>query len=250
MSTRAAGADGVTRDSLLSGAVTFLQPARGYRVNVDAILLAAFAAKDRRFARGVDLGAGVGAVSLVLAHLGAARRVDLVEQDATLAALARENLANAGCDGAVHELELGVAKLPAALIGADLVVANPPFFADGATRPARDPRVRRARSGALVPFLVAARELLPGPRARAAFAYPARSLSALLESAAREGLVAKRLRLVHADPRATARLALVELRRARAGGLVVEPPLFEWSARGVRSPELSALLDRPAGDRT
>ncbi len=241
---------GVTCDSLLGGAVTLLQPACGYRVNVDAILLAAFATRGRCLARGVDLGAGVGAVSLVLAHLGGARRVDLVEQDAALAALARDNLARAGLDGAVHQLELGGGKLPSELLGAELVVANPPFFAAEATRPARDPRVRRARSGALAPFLAAAREILPGPRARAAFAYPARSLAALLESAAREGLVAKRLRMVHADAGAAARLALVELRRARAGGLVVEPPLFEWSAPGVRSPELSALIERPASGRT
>jgi hypothetical protein len=54
---------------------------------------------------------------------------------------------------------------------------------------------------------------------------------------------------VHTTLAEPARLALVELRRARPGGLVVEPPLVEWNARGVRSVEISALLDRPRADR-
>jgi hypothetical protein len=35
---------------------------------------------------------------------------------------------------------------------------------------------------------------------------------------------------------------LIELRNAKPGGLVVEPPVVEWAARGVRSPELDALV--------
>ncbi|HEY3668042.1 MAG TPA: hypothetical protein VGL19_18695, partial [Polyangiaceae bacterium] len=61
-----------TSDSLYGGAVSLRQPARGYRVNVDAILLAAFAAQGRRAKLALDLGAGVGSVALGLHHLGAA----------------------------------------------------------------------------------------------------------------------------------------------------------------------------------
>jgi tRNA1(Val) A37 N6-methylase TrmN6 len=56
------------------------------------------------------------------------------------------------------------------------------------------------------------------------------------------GLVPKRLRLVHPEAAAPARAALVEFRRAKPGGLVIEPPLIEWSARGRRSAELGGLL--------
>jgi tRNA1(Val) A37 N6-methylase TrmN6 len=79
--------------------------------------------------------------------------------------------------------------------------------------------------------------------------YPARALVQLLEAGARHRLVAKRLRLVHTRADSEARLALLELKRARPGGLVVEPPLVEWIAKGKRAPELSALVGR-AGDRT
>lgn len=239
----------VTRDALLAGRVILLQPARGYRVNIDALLLAAFAAEGRRPSRVVDLGAGVGAVSLVFAALSGGARFDLVEPYGELAALARANLALAGLEGEVHELTLGPGARLDRLVGAELVVSNPPFFDAGTTRPARDPRVRAAREGALAPFVGAARRLLTSPRSRAVFAYPARSSAAVFESAAREGLVVKRLRLVHSDRESPARLALVELRWARPGGLVIEPPLYEWSAPGVRSAELAALTGDRAADR-
>ncbi len=71
----------VTRDALFGGRLTLFQPARGagYRTNVDAILLAAFAAADRKVRLAVDLGAGVGAVGLTLFFLRAAERVVFVE---------------------------------------------------------------------------------------------------------------------------------------------------------------------------
>ena len=65
------------------------------------------------------------------------------------------------------------------------------------------------------------------------------SLARILRTA---GLVAKRVRFVHAFADAPARLALLELRRAKPGGLVVAPPLVEWSAKGVRSAAVEAIL--------
>ncbi len=237
-----------TTDALLGGAVLVDQPSHGYRVNADALLLATFAA-ERRAALCVDLGAGVGAVALVLYHLGGARRLELVEIDAFAAGLAEQNMARAGASGAVHLVDLG-GGLPRALRQrADLVVCNPPFYEPAASRAPRDSRARVARTGSLAPFMRAAAAALRGPRARAAFAYPARSLQALLADAERAGLVAKRLRFVHADAASPARLVLVELRRARPGGLVVEPPLIEWSAPGRRSSELAALMAGRTGDR-
>jgi tRNA1(Val) A37 N6-methylase TrmN6 len=82
-----------------------------------------------------------------------------------------------------------------------------------------------------------------GRRACAYFVYPAPSLSEFLHVARRAGLVAKRLQFVHPFERAPARLALLELKRAKEGGLLVEPPIVEWAARGVRTGLLSDLTE-------
>ena len=239
----------VTRDALFDGELSLLQPARGYRVNVDALLLAHFCGA-KRVARLVDLGAGVGAIALALHHLGSVREALLVEKDPELVELARENLAHNAVSGTVHLFDLSGGRVPRGLASsADLVVCNPPFFEPRTGRDRAESAGRGARFGQLGPFVVAAAKLLGSQRARACFCYPAHSLALLLEEARAAKLVAKRLRLVHALGSEPARLALVELRRARPGGLVVEPGLVEWDAPGARSAELSALLDRRASGR-
>jgi tRNA1(Val) A37 N6-methylase TrmN6 len=229
-------------DTLFSGRLALLQPRRGYRVNVDTLLLADFAAMRRpRARRVVDLGAGVGALGLAYAFLGSAGRIDLVERDPVLARLSAENLVRAGAAGESYTTDLESEGLPRSLRGvADVVVANPPFFPEQAGTLANQAK-RGARSGPLAPFLRAAEAALGG-RAYAFFAYPAPALPDLLAAATEGSLVAKCIRFVHAFVDAPARLVLVELRRAKPGGLVVEPPLIEWAAPKVRSPEVAALI--------
>jgi tRNA1Val (adenine37-N6)-methyltransferase len=231
-----------TTDSLYGGAVTLRQPARGYRVNVDAILLASFAAAGRHARFAVDLGAGVGAVALGLHHLKAASRFALVECEQALLALAAENARDTALKAELccHDLTLG---LPEQLRQrADLVVSNPPFFAPGTGRHGPEAAKTLARFGDLGPFLDAAGAAVNGPRARVVFVYPARELSRFFGHAERAHLVPKRLRLVHADANTPARVALIELQRAKPGGLVILPPLLEWAAKGVRSSEVSAMI--------
>jgi tRNA1(Val) A37 N6-methylase TrmN6 len=232
------------RDTIFGGKVELVQPARGYRVNVDTLILADFSARHRpRARRLVDLGAGPGGLALGYCHLASAARCDLIETVPLLVDLARRNLAAAGVNGSVYQVDLAREGLPAELQAtADVVVANPPFFGEHASSPHADALRRRARAGALGPFLRAAAAAM-GSKARAYFVYPAPALPELVDGAATVKLVPKVLRFVHAFADSPARLVLVELRKAKPGGLVVEPPLVEWVARGVRSPALAALVD-------
>ena len=237
-------------DSLLGGDFQFQQPRRGYRVNVDSVLLAAFAANGPRVRRVVDLGAGVGVVGLLFRHFAPIEEVILVERDSEIAQVAEQNLQRAGARGRVIVAELGgdgaLAELERV---ADVVVSNPPFFRNGEHRPPRESERRGARMGELAPFLVSAARALVSSKARAVFAYPAPGLGELLAEARKERLVPKRLRFVHAFADSPARLALIELRQARPAGLVVEAPLVEWLEQGVPSPELAALNAARAADR-
>jgi tRNA1(Val) A37 N6-methylase TrmN6 len=243
----------VTRDTLFGGRVPLLQPARGsgYRTNVDAILLAAFAGEGKRPARlAVDLGAGVGAVALSLAYLGYAQKLALVERDPDLVRLARSNLLESGVAdlSTVHQGDLNDPLrtiAPGLLHRADLVVCNPPYVSpprDG--RPPKGPGATaraESRRGDLHPFMRAAADAL-GARSRACFVYPAQELVDLFALAREVELEPKRMRMVHGRQGRPARVALVELARGRRGGLSVQQALIETDARGRPSEELSALL--------
>jgi tRNA1Val (adenine37-N6)-methyltransferase len=231
---------------LFGGALTLHQPARntGYRVNVDALLLADFARRGpRRAKHAVDLGSGVGAVGLSLVHLGVAQRVTMVEIDAKLARLARQNAEENGWSALIAAMHADVRDLPRELHGkADLVVCNPPYVPPGRGRPPSG-AVRGAKYGELVCFIDAARAVA-GRRARVAFVYPAIELTTLLLVLRGRSLEPKRLRAVHGRADDVARVVLVEAVAGKAGGLAIEPPFLETQA-GKRSAELAALLAHP-----
>jgi tRNA1Val (adenine37-N6)-methyltransferase len=243
-SDAAGGPVPAVRDALFGGKIVLWQPKEGYRVNVDSLLLARFAAVCRPNARHlVDLGAGTGAVALAYGHWATFGTCTLLEREPLLGSLATRNLREAHLPGSALTVDVA-ADLPSALRGvADVVVSNPPFFSQGTRGPETGLRTR-ARSGPIDPFLRAAAAIM-GKRGYAFFAYPAPALPEFIASAARAGLVPKRLRLVHAFATTPARVALLELRRAKAGGLVIEPAAVEWLSPGCRSPELTALV---AGD--
>lgn len=207
----------------------FHQPARGsgYRANVDALHLAAFAMEGRRAKVAFDLGSGAGAVGLTLLQHSAASLVVFVEIDPEAARLAARNVSESGWDGRGEVLEGDVTKLSFARAAeADLVTCNPPYTEPSRGRAAPEPRRARARSGSLSVFVEAARRFA-GKRARVCFVYPAHDLGTLMATLRSAGIEPKRLRAVHARATTPARIVLVEGRAAKAGGLVVEPPLFE-----------------------
>lgn len=243
-----------TRDALFGGRLVLFQPERGtgYRTNVDALLLAGFAAATSPPARrptaarrpsalplAYDLGSGVGAVGLSLLRLSAARHVVFVEVDESAARMARRNLDANGWNGQGEVVHGDVRDVAISHRGAaDLVVCNPPYIAPGRGRVS--PSEAKARVGELSTFVEAARQLA-GRRARACFIYPATELVTLVSTLQAHGLHPKRLRLVHATPATPARVALIEARPGRPGGLSVVPPLVERVAQEYTA-ELQALL--------
>jgi tRNA1Val (adenine37-N6)-methyltransferase len=237
------GGQDSTEDALFGGRLVLHQLARGYRTNVDALLLAAFVASGPPRTHAVDLGAGVGPLGLSLLHFRAAARVTLVEVDAAAAALCRHNVQANGFESRATVVAGDVRAVSEGLRGAaDLVVSNPPYFAPGQGRVPLDERRALARMGELEHFARAARTFA-GRRARVAFVYPAASFALLVATFARAGLQAKRARFVHTSASSPARVVLVEAAAGKPGGLAVQPPLVERDASGAYALEMKRLLD-------
>ena len=124
----------VTHDHLLNEAVKITQPVDGYRVGTDAVLLAA--AISTASGRVLDLGAGVGGVSLCLAHRHNELQITAVEKHADLAALAQENGEVNGVANRLRVLTTDIRELPSVVAGSfDHVVSNPPYHNSHGTRP-------------------------------------------------------------------------------------------------------------------
>ncbi|MBV8393645.1 MAG: methyltransferase [Alphaproteobacteria bacterium] len=128
-----------TRDALLGGRVTLLQPRRGYRVAVDAVLLAAATAAGAGDSV-LDLGAGVGAVGLCLAARVPACRITCLDVQPALSALAQQNIDANGFGDRMGAVTHDIAQpLPAGLGPFDRVATNPPYLAAAVADPSPDP---------------------------------------------------------------------------------------------------------------
>ena len=133
-----------TEDAALGGRLVLRQPKRGHRFGHDAILLAA-AVDARPGEIAVDLGAGVGTAGLALAQRVPGLQVRLVEIDATLADLARENAARNRLADRVSVVSAWTSRQTRnaferhGMAGVDHVLMNPPF---------NDPAQCLARCGA------------------------------------------------------------------------------------------------------
>jgi tRNA1(Val) A37 N6-methylase TrmN6 len=128
----------LTEDTVMGGRVKLLQPRRGYRIAVDAVLLAA--AVDARPGDSVlDLGAGVGAVGLCIAARVAGCHVTGIELQPDLAALADRNVALNQAGNRVQTLVHDLASpLPPGLGPFDHVVTNPPYLTAAVADPPPD----------------------------------------------------------------------------------------------------------------
>lgn len=125
-----------TDDRLLGGRVRIRQPANGYRVAVDPVLLAAMVpAKSGQSV--LDAGCGTGAAIFCLAARVAGLDLTGLERQAVLAGYAQDGLA---LNGLTASARIVTGDLAQRATGAfDIVMTNPPF-ADSGTPPPDDSR--------------------------------------------------------------------------------------------------------------
>lgn len=134
-----------TEDDFLGGRVTLRQPAKGYRVGADSILLAA-AVSAGAGQRVLDVGCGTGAIAVCLAHRLPGVMVDGLELQPELAAHAEDNVGQNGLAGRVRIISGNLAAAPPDIArnAYDHVVTNPPYLDPG--RAMAPPDLSRARA--------------------------------------------------------------------------------------------------------
>jgi tRNA1(Val) A37 N6-methylase TrmN6 len=229
----------LTEDALLGGRVRLLQPRLGYRVAVDAVLLAAAVDADRQ-SRILDLGAGVGAVGLCIASRIADCHVLGVELQATLAALAERNAALNGLSERVRTIVHDLAEpLPAEIADFDHVASNPPYLAAAVADPPPDPAKALATVESTAPL---ARWLAIATRA----VKPAGTLTIIHRSDRLDEIAAHLERLGWGDltvkPLAPARRVLVRARRADTPVRHQRPALVLHRPDGGYTDQAEAVL--------
>jgi tRNA1(Val) A37 N6-methylase TrmN6 len=117
-------------DSLLDGQVIVAQPEDGYRVAVDAVLLAAAidAAPGQRI---LDLGCGIGSAALCLAWREPSLQITGLDRETAFLDFARSNVIANAIQERVGLMLGDVLDPPPELGRFDQVMANPPYLKSG-----------------------------------------------------------------------------------------------------------------------
>lgn len=129
MSLDLASTPATTEDWLLNGRVRLNQPATGYRVAIDPVLLAA-AVPAAAGQRALDLGSGTGAAALCLHHRVRDCRIVGLEIDPDMLTLARQNAQANDADDQVTFVCGEAVEPPPQIAGHefDHVFSNPPYL--------------------------------------------------------------------------------------------------------------------------
>ena len=214
-------------DAFLDGELRIIQSRRGYRFSVDALLLAEFVSITPDDVV-VDLGAGCGIISLLLAKKRQAGYIVGLELQEELASQARRNAGLNGLEERIAILQGDLRALPLAPRCADVVVCNPPYRKSRSGRINPDPRKAIARheiAMTLIDILAAGKTLLRSG-GKLALIYPANRLTEAFSRMRSQDLEPKRLQIIFPDSASHAKLAMIEGRLGGKSGLTILPPIF------------------------
>ena len=234
-----------TLDALFNGQLRILQGRKGYRFSLDAVLLATFAS-PRGAEKVVDLGAGSGVVSLILAKLHPNLAVTGLEIQETMVTWAQKSARLNQLESRVTILQCDVRRIAKVLPpgGADLVVCNPPYRkpTSGRISPNKEKRIARHEiAGSLIDFVRAGAYLLP-MNGRMVVIYPASRTVDLLGTMRPAKIEPKRLRMVHSFAGSEASLVLVEGVKGGRNGIEVHAPLIIYEKGKQYGAEVASIL--------
>lgn len=232
-----------TDDAMYRGAVRVFQHRRGYRFSFDAVLLAHEVARHRP-RHGLEFGTGSGIVSLCLATMLPDYRGEAFEVQASLAKLARENVARNGLAERIGVIETDVRSLNRVPAGATLVFMNPPYFGagEGTPSPNRERALaRHQENGSLLDLLRVAKEVAAG--GAVVFVYPGEREEGAVAALRGAGLTEIAVRRVL--PREESPAVFVVLHAGAAGNdsLRLLQPIVLHDASGAPTEAHLAIVD-------
>lgn len=225
-----------------------VQHAKGYRFGLDALLLATDLPPLPENAEIVDLGAGQGAVSCVIAAHNPDVCVTGIERQEGLSELFRQNVKRNGLGGRVRLVETDLrnrSNLRSHI--ADLVVSNPPYHEVGGGQ--KSPNLERAEAhqewhGGIHDFVGAA-QYLAKPGGYLKVVLPPKRLGAFRDALNSTDFGLQTLRFFHSTMDTSAYLFEALARRGTNPELEVLPPLVIYGLDGEYGSEVCGRIQGP-----
>ena len=233
-----------TLEDLQLGGLRLIQKKRGFRLGMDSVLLADFAA-IRREDWVADFGTGTGALPLLLLGRDKGARYEAFEIQEQLAETAARTMMLNGLENQVRIFADDAGRAGEILKpnSMDAIICNPPYGEPGSAlvNPMEERSVsRHQKDDTLWRYLKAAYRILKG-RGRIFLVYPAPQMLRLMRMMQEAHLEPKRFRLVYPRLEQAANLVLVEGMKDAKPMLHPLPPLIVAEQSGDLTNELKSV---------
>ncbi len=230
-------------DSIIYPDFRFYQPLKGYRINIDTVILYHFAAA-RAAGYVLEAGSASGVVSTLLSRRRKVTHVTGVEINAAAYGMSQQNRELNGCAGKVEFLHEDIKnyKLLFKPQSFDTIVTNPPFYKQGTGRLSKEQGLTVAHHEQLLTLedmFESARYLLK-PKGYCIMMFPCSRLDELLSET--RGFAVEVLRFIHRKQDRPADLFMMCARKGGGKQLRVVPPLFVHGNTGY-SEEVEHMLN-------
>ncbi len=123
-----------TVDKILRGKISIIQLKKGFRYGFDAVFLASFVngylkkLKKKKISL-VDVGSGVGTISLIIAYQNDKINITAIENNNTYLEIANENIIRNNFQKKINLMQGDIFNIDNDLMNRfDIVVTNPPFY--------------------------------------------------------------------------------------------------------------------------
>jgi len=225
--------------------IKLFQAKNGYRFSVDALLLENFISA-KRLEKGIELGAGSGIISILLAKRLKGSKIIAVEIQNNLAERAIRNVNLNGLDERIEILQKDIKDLkkiyPANKF--DFVFSNPPFRKTKTGRLSiyEERAVARHEVEITLPDLIKTASYLIKHSGKFFLIYHPFRLAELISLLQKAKLEPKRMRFVHSKMGEEAKMVLIEAVKGSGTWLKIAPPLYIYEKGTAYTSELTKIL--------
>ena len=217
------------------------QPTSGYAYNSDSIFLYDFISTFSPKGSLLDVGCGVGIISLLLTRDFKTETV-IVDKQESMLNYAEHNFAINNLEVTTHFGEFQALDENKKF---DFIVSNPPFYDSNVTQ-SENTHLNIARYAHHLPideFVAKVKKLL-NPRGRFIFCYDAKQIDRLLHALKENEINPEVLRFVHSKIDRESKLVMIEARMNSKSLMKILPPLVVFDEKSLYNKEAKEAFDK------
>ncbi len=234
-----------TIDNFLKGSIKIIQPEKGYRFSIDAVILSNHVS-PKPCDKIIDLGTGCGIIPVLIASKHTDIKIYGVEIQKKLAETAILNVYKNNMADKIQILSMDMKELSFKITNgpASIIVSNPPYrrIASGRINPDNQRAIARHEIKITLEQMIKTAGKMLKTAGEFITIYPAERIVDLLSAMRKENLEPKFLRCIHSKREKEAKLIIVSAHKCGSKGTKILNPLFIYKKNGSYTDEVKEMF--------